>query len=120
MSAKSLLQKLKQLFGSADRSGSDSDSRPSRTTDVTVEREPEESSEIDAGGSTSKQTEPPAERGESVEKIKGIGPTYRDRLTASGIESIADLAASEPAIVADVAETSEGRASEWIKRAENW
>lgn len=123
MSAKSLLQKLKQLFGSADRSGSDSDSRPSRTTDVTVEREPEESSEIDASSSTSEQTETTdqqAEPGESVEKIKGIGPTYCDRLEAGGIETVADLAASEAEIVADVAETSEGRAAEWIKRAENW
>jgi predicted flap endonuclease-1-like 5' DNA nuclease len=90
---------------------------------VTVEREPEESSEIDAGESPSEQqasAAPPTERGDSVEKIKGIGPTYRDRLEAGGIETIPDLAASEAETVADVAETSEGRASEWIKRAENW
>jgi len=121
MSAKSLLQKLKQIFGSADRSGSDSDSRPSRTTDVTVEREPEESSEIDTSSPTDEQTETAVdEHGDSVEKIKGIGPTYRDRLEAGGIETVGDLAASEPDTVAEVAEASEGRASEWIKRAENW
>lgn len=125
MSAKSLLRKLKQLFGSSDRSGSDSGSRhaSAEETDVTVEREPEQESEIDPGEPTvthDDETESQTGSADSIEKIKGIGPTYRDRLEAGGIETIPELASSDAETVADVAETSEGRAAEWIKRANNW
>jgi predicted flap endonuclease-1-like 5' DNA nuclease len=122
MSAKSLLRKLKQLFGSSDRSGSDSGSRhaSAEETDVTVEREPEQDSGIDNSTSTADDTETQDESGDSVEKIKGIGPTYRDRLEDGGLGTIPALASSDAETVADVAETSEGRAAEWIKRANNW
>ncbi len=128
MSAKSLIRKVKQLVGLSDGSGSEPDAAPSET-DVTVEREPE-SAVTDADTETTGETEPEeddesaseepaAGSAESVEKIKGIGPTYRERLEASGLGTVPELAESDAETVAEVAQTTEGRAEEWIRRAEN-
>lgn len=133
MSARSLIQKIKQFVGLSDGSGSESEAGPSapEATDVTVEREPESNDRAaeTGNGSTPPTGDAPAEDdngegsvgadGESVEKIKGIGPTYRDRLEASGLGTVAELAASDAETVAEVSQTSEGRAAEWIKRAKN-
>jgi predicted flap endonuclease-1-like 5' DNA nuclease len=54
----------------------------------------------------------------SVEEIKGIGPTYAERLRAAGIDTVADLAGADPDAVAEAAETSETRVSGWIERAQ--
>jgi len=59
----------------------------------------------------------PAESGAAVDEIKGIGPTYAERLEAAGIETVADLAASDAATVAEAAQASEGRAADWVERA---
>ncbi|WP_340100358.1 helix-hairpin-helix domain-containing protein [Salinibaculum salinum] len=56
----------------------------------------------------------------SVEEIKGIGPTYAERLEAVGIETVADLAAADPAEVAAAAETGETRAGDWVERAQSF
>ena len=144
MSARSLIQKIKQLVGVGDSSDTDVESAPAETG-VTVEREPDMASE--AGRASAEDEELPAEpetdetepetdeepevdeeletdeetedESEPVEKIKGIGPTYRDRLVDGGIETVADLAASDAETVADVAETTEGRAADWVERAQN-
>jgi predicted flap endonuclease-1-like 5' DNA nuclease len=52
-----------------------------------------------------------------VEEIKGIGPTYSDRLAAAGIETVADLTGTDPETVAEAAETSRSRAEGWVERA---
>jgi predicted flap endonuclease-1-like 5' DNA nuclease len=52
-----------------------------------------------------------------VEEIKGIGPTYSERLGDAGIGTVADLAAADPEAVAEAAETSRSRADGWIERA---
>jgi predicted flap endonuclease-1-like 5' DNA nuclease len=51
--------------------------------------------------------------------IKGIGPVYRDRLTASGIHSFSDLASATPEHVADVASTSVSIAQGWVQSAQS-
>jgi len=49
-----------------------------------------------------------------VETLSGIGPTYAERLREAGIETVADLAAYEAGELADIAQTSESRASDWL------
>lgn len=50
--------------------------------------------------------------------IKGVGPVYRDRLIASGIHSFPDLASSDPADIAESAETSVATAEGWVQAAQ--
>lgn len=135
MSARSLIQKIKQFVGLSDRPGSESDARPStpEETDVTVEREPEstdgtapdteaaaeDESDEDETEPVEEDAKPAEEDAESVEKIKGIGPTYRERLEAHDLGTVPALAESDAETVAEVAETTEGRAAEWVKRANN-
>lgn len=54
----------------------------------------------------------------SVEEIKGIGPTYAERLEAAGIRTVAELSAADPPAVAEAAETGETRAGDWVERAQ--
>lgn len=55
----------------------------------------------------------------AVDVIKGIGPTYADRLENAGIETVADLAAADAESVADSADVPRGRLDEWIERAKS-
>jgi polyhydroxyalkanoate synthase len=54
---------------------------------------------------------------DDLEDIEGIGPTYGDRLRATGIDSVAALAAADPDVVADAARTSTTLARRWVERA---
>jgi polyhydroxyalkanoate synthase len=107
-----LLEKFKSVFGGSDRGTASASGEP----DVTVEYEPDAGSEhavkgtdeaVDAGTS------------ESVEAVKGIGPTYSERLGEAGVETVADLAGADAETVAEAAETSISRAEDWIERARN-
>lgn len=49
-----------------------------------------------------------------ITEINGIGDTYGQRLRNAGIESLADLAVAEPIEVADAANVSRDRATDWI------
>ncbi|WP_436902071.1 class III poly(R)-hydroxyalkanoic acid synthase subunit PhaC [Halovenus halobia] len=50
----------------------------------------------------------------SLEDIDGIGPTYAERLLEAGIESRAELAEYGPKELAEIAETSESAAEDWL------
>ena len=41
--------------------------------------------------------------------VGGVGPAYADRLRAAGVESVADLAAADPVVLAGKADIPEGR-----------
>ena len=56
----------------------------------------------------------------SVQEISGIGPTYSERLAERGIETVADLAGADPDDVAETAQVSASRATDWISQAESW
>jgi predicted flap endonuclease-1-like 5' DNA nuclease len=58
-----------------------------------------------------------AETTPDLDDIKGLGPTYRDRLHGAGITSVAALADEDPERVADAANAPESRAREWVDRA---
>ncbi|MEF8812401.1 MAG: helix-hairpin-helix domain-containing protein [Halovenus sp.] len=150
---KSLLQKLKDLLNISrlSRPAAESESPAERSSDITVEREPDSATEdavkgtetaadqTDAGGgeestasaTVADDTAVTAEReeaapadagqdGDPVDEIKGIGPTYAERLGEAGISTVADLVAADAATVADAAQASESRATDWIERAQNY
>jgi polyhydroxyalkanoate synthase len=52
-----------------------------------------------------------------VETVDGIGPTFAERLRAAGIETVADLGDYDAADLAEIAETNESRAAEWLEQA---
>lgn len=49
--------------------------------------------------------------------IKGVGPTYRDRLTAAGVHSFRTLSEHDPADIAKIVRTSTSVAEIWVKSA---
>ena len=81
----------------------------------TVESPTEEQATLDEEPATDESTDSP-----SVEEIKGIGPTYAERLESIGVETVADLAAADPAEVAAAAQTGESRAGDWVERAQDF
>lgn len=87
-----------------------------RTEDGAEEKADEEAVETDEGSA------PPPEGGsdEPVDEITGIGPTYAERLGEAGISTVGDLAAADAETVADAAQASENKASDWIERAKNF
>lgn len=144
MSAKSILQKIKQVIGLSGAGNGDAEPAESGRTEVTIEREPDrESPGTEAGDSTGKATasgtagagsaDAAAEQAstdtaadaaegsgpgsEPTNAIKGIGPTYSERLGEAGIETVADLADADPETVADAAKAGESKAMSWIERA---
>ena len=54
---------------------------------------------------------------EGLEVIDGIGESRAERLRGAGIETLADLAASDTVRIAEAAGVSEDRAQEWIEAA---
>ncbi|MFC7010052.1 helix-hairpin-helix domain-containing protein [Halalkalicoccus sp. GCM10025704] len=59
------------------------------------------------------------DEGQDLEEIEGLGATYADRLRSYGIESIEHLSQADGETVADAAEVSEERATEWVTSAQS-
>jgi polyhydroxyalkanoate synthase len=51
-----------------------------------------------------------------IETIRGIGPTYAERLHDAGIDTVADLAEYDPETLAEIADTSASRTSFWLEQ----
>ena len=95
---------------SADqRADDDRAAKTGEQTDETGEQvaEPDDSSEHPGAGVP-------------VDEIRGVGPTYSERLTAAGIETVADVAVADIEEIADAAEVSGSRASDWQSQATDW
>lgn len=52
-----------------------------------------------------------------LEEIKGIGPTYADRLRDVGIDDVSVLSSVDPADLAEETDISETRLATWVERA---
>ena len=91
--------------------------------DVTVEHDPDAASDEAVEPSTEtedavKGTETAAdEPSADLEDIKGIGPTYAERLREAGIEDVAALADADAASLSERADVPESRVQNWIDRA---
>ncbi len=55
---------------------------------------------------------------EDLQRVKGIGPVFADRLQGAGIEDVAALTAVSPAKLAVILDISEGRAANILSEAE--
>jgi len=85
--------------------------------DDETEPEPEPEPAVEPESEPNVEPEPEVEA-EPVTEIKGIGPAYADRLAGAGVETVAELAASDAAELADQTDISEKRIQGWIDRAE--
>ena len=92
-------------------------------TETTVEEtsadgEADSASEAETGDETTDADEPEIEGAdEPVDTIKGIGPSYAERLNDIGIETVGDLAARDAADIAAETDLSEKRVGRWLDRA---
>jgi len=82
-----------------------------------TEEPPESVEDTEEPPESVEDSEEPAE---SVDEIRGIGPTYSERLSAVGIETVGDLVGADETEVAEAAEVSESRAADWVTQAEDW
>jgi len=87
--------------------------------DVEPEPEPEPEPAVELESEPDVEPEPDieAKEPEPVTEIKGIGPAYADRLAGAGVETVAELAVSDAAELADQTDISEKRIQGWIDRA---
>lgn len=63
----------------------------------------------------------PAQTGaaaESVDTIKGIGPSYAEKLSSAGVETVGDLASADADALGDETGLSPKRIAGWIEQAE--
>lgn len=80
--------------------------------------------EIEADTGEPEGTEPEGEAEqvgpatEPVDTIKGIGPSYAERLESAGVETVGDLAAADADALGDDTGLSPKRISGWIEQAE--
>lgn len=89
--------------------------------DVSAPSEPpgdEETTDQATDVAEEKPESEPSGTDEAVTAIKGIGPTYGDRLAEADIESVADLAAADPDDIEDRTGISANRAAGWIEQAQ--
>jgi len=83
----------------------DSESQQTEISDAV-----DESDESDVDVDATEDTDGAA----GVETVDGIGPTYADRLREAGVETVDDLADRDAAELADIAQSSESRAQDWL------
>lgn len=132
-----LISTLKSVIGIDDSKGGRGG------TSVTVEREPDASSERSVKSDAPETAHPDTEAEEdeiesavdqqggvseagvgsvdetdaSLEEIKGIGPAYADRLAAAGVGSVQELAQADASALDEETGIGEGRIETWIERA---
>jgi polyhydroxyalkanoate synthase len=79
-----------------------------------VDIEVESPDEAGGGGDEEAVEDEDAIEAADIEVVKGIGPTFAGRLREAGIETVGDLADYDAAELAEVAETTESRATDWL------
>ena len=114
-----------------EEAGVEADEAEEPETDEQEIEEPD-TDEPEAKAEEAEETEPESEAEEAeaetdeaeyseddLEDVKGIGPSYADRLREAGIETVADLADADAETLAAESDVPEGRLEEWIERAQN-
>jgi predicted flap endonuclease-1-like 5' DNA nuclease len=111
--------------GDADADPATDDEGGEPGTDDGTEPDPAEEPSDPAPAESPDEPEPPEESedesgvpSEAVDVIKGVGPTYAERLSGAGVETVADLATADPADLSERADVPEGRVENWVDQAE--
>ncbi len=55
---------------------------------------------------------------QSLQRLDGIGPTYKERLHDAGISTVSQLAAADPAALAERLGISDSRVLSWVEQAQ--
>lgn len=103
----------------------DSEAEPEPTEGET-ETEAAETTDAESDGEPTVEEEvveeaEPAQTGaaaESVDTIKGIGPSYAEKLSSAGVETVGDLASADANALGDETGLSPKRIGGWIEQAE--
>ncbi|MDL0120084.1 MULTISPECIES: helix-hairpin-helix domain-containing protein [Halobacterium] len=113
-----LLSKLKSLFGAADN-----DHPPGSGVDITVEHEPDATTERAVKGAESTpQTADDSQPADAepaagdLTDITGIGPAYASRLADAGVTTPQELAAADTDDIAAATDLSPKRIRRWRDR----
>jgi predicted flap endonuclease-1-like 5' DNA nuclease len=96
-------------LGTIDVMGSDPVATVAGQTEASANERAEETTSSGEGQESD-------ETGSELQRIDGLGPTYAGRLEAEGVETLADLEATDATEVASIADVSETRAGEWIEQ----
>ncbi len=87
--------------------------------EIGVELETEGESDASGGdtGNAVDEADVETETDTDLQTIRGIGPTYAERLRQHGIETVDELAEADPDTVAEAASVGRQRVEEWIEQA---
>lgn len=105
----------RQEAASEDESGGERADEEGPRAKPEPESEPELESTVDAEAESEAETD---SRGDDLQRIDGLGPTYATRLRDDGVESLNDLRESDVETVAAAADVGEARAENWIEAAQ--
>ncbi|QLH75949.1 hypothetical protein HZS55_00910 [Halosimplex rubrum] len=92
-------------------------------TDDAEAGEPGDAEAGDAGGADAEADDSSADAptdpapDAELEDIKGIGPTYAERLREAGVDGVGDLAEADPAALAEETDIAESRVENWVEQA---
>lgn len=114
-----IISKLKHALGLT----SNSTSRPQEKYSPSIPTEPsaqEESTEPSITESETHESEPTVTDetpSDPVDSIKGIGPSYAEKLSESGVTTVDELADANPESLAEQTGIAETRIQNWIDQA---
>jgi len=96
----------------------DEDSEPAAGTETEQQDDTEdEADESEADAESEAETPDLENADDAVDTIKGIGPSYADKLDDAGIDTVDDLVSMGAEPIAAETDISEKRAQRWIDRA---
>ncbi len=103
--------------GESDGQSAEEFETPADETDAEISSDTESNETADADDGDGVEA---AERTAPVTELKGIGPTYSDKLASADIETVSELAGADAAAIAEETDLSESRITGWIEKANDY
>jgi polyhydroxyalkanoate synthase len=104
-----------------DSAGADAGSTAAEAVEIAIDDEETDTTEserdTDTGQYVETDTEGDADVPDLESTISGIGQTYAERLRAADIETVGDLATTDPEEIAEIADVGLTRAADWRSQA---